>query len=86
MHPGVREDPEGLLVAYRHYEELKAKVTNLKAEADRFKAKLERLTQAGDAVALDYAERIEIEAGQTAKQLMKWLPVLVDWNKSKHYD
>ena len=32
MHPGVREDPEGLLVAYRHYEELKAK--------------LERLTQA----------------------------------------
>jgi predicted RNase H-like nuclease (RuvC/YqgF family) len=50
MHPGVREDPEGLLVAYRHYEELKAEVTNLKAEADRFKAKLERLTQAGDAM------------------------------------
>ena len=34
MHPGVREDPEGLLVAYHHYAELKAK--------------LERLTQAGN--------------------------------------
>ena len=69
MHPGVREDPEGLLVAYHHYAELQAKV--------------ERLTKAGDAVALDYAERIEIEAGETAEQLMKSLPVLVDWNKAK---
>ena len=29
MHPGVREDPEGLLVAYRHYAELKAEVEEL---------------------------------------------------------
>jgi predicted nuclease with TOPRIM domain len=29
MHPGVREDPEGLLVAYRHYAELKAEVERL---------------------------------------------------------
>jgi hypothetical protein len=29
MHPGVREDPEGLLVAYHHYAELKAQVEEL---------------------------------------------------------
>jgi hypothetical protein len=29
MHPGVREDPEGLLVAYRDYAELKAQVEEL---------------------------------------------------------
>jgi hypothetical protein len=81
MHPGVREDPEGLLVAYHHYAELKAEVeeltgllkastyyntsdevTRLKAEVERLtafttctiipneelKAKLERLTKAGN--------------------------------------
>jgi hypothetical protein len=47
------------------------------------KEQVERLTKAGDAVALDYAERIEIEAGETAEQLMKLIPVLVDWNKAK---
>jgi hypothetical protein len=118
MHPGVREDPEGLLVAYHHYAELKSEVeeltgllkastyyntsdevTRLKAEVERLTPLLgdivsfdeyhkllqqvERLTKAGDAVALDYAERIEIEAGETAEQLMKSLPVLVDWNKAK---
>lgn len=29
MHPGVREDPEGQLVAYQHYAELKAQVEEL---------------------------------------------------------
>jgi predicted nuclease with TOPRIM domain len=44
---------------------------------------VERLRKAGDAVALDYAERIEIEAGETAKTLMKTVPVLRDWNAAK---
>jgi hypothetical protein len=43
----------------------------------------ERLRKAGDAVALDYAERIEIEAGETAKTLMKIVPVLREWNAAK---
>jgi 5'-deoxynucleotidase YfbR-like HD superfamily hydrolase len=34
MHPGVREDPEGLLVAYRHYEELKTEVERLTKELE----------------------------------------------------
>jgi hypothetical protein len=29
MHPGVREDPEGMLVAYHLYAELKAEVEEL---------------------------------------------------------
>lgn len=44
---------------------------------------IERLRKAGDAVALDYAERIEIEAGDTAKNLMRKLPVLREWNAAK---
>jgi hypothetical protein len=44
---------------------------------------VERLTKAGDAVALDYAERIEIEAGRTPKTLMKIVPVLREWNDAK---
>jgi hypothetical protein len=53
------------------------------AENARLKAQVERLTKAGDAVALDYAERIEIEAGETAKTLMKIVPVLREWNAAK---
>lgn len=52
-------------------------------EVTRLKAEVERLRKAGDAVALDYAERIEIEAGETAKTLMKTLPVLRDWSAAK---
>jgi cell division protein FtsB len=55
----------------------------LAVECDSLKAEVERLTKAGDAVALDYAERIEIEAGETAKTLMKIVPVLRDWNDAK---
>lgn len=43
----------------------------------------ERVVKAGDAVALDYAERIEIEAGNPAKTLMKTVPVLRDWTAAK---
>ena len=43
----------------------------------------ERVVKAGDAVALDYAERIEIEAGNPAKTLMKTVPVLREWNAAK---
>jgi len=42
-------------------------------------AENERLRKAGDAVALDYAERIEIEAGEPAETLMRNLPVLKAW-------
>ena len=52
-------------------------------EVARLKAEVERLRKAGDAVALDYAERIEIEAGETAKTLMKIVPVLREWNAAK---
>ena len=65
----------------------------LKAEVERLRAAsfvtavpvehYERVVKAGDAVALDYAERIEIEAGETAKTLMKTLPVLRDWTAAK---
>ena len=55
----------------------------LEAENARLKAEVERLRKAGDAVALDYAERIEIEAGETAKTLMKTVPVLREWNAAK---
>ena len=47
------------------------------------RAEVERLRKAGDAVALDYAERIEIEAGNPAKTLMKIVPVLREWNAAK---
>ena len=49
----------------------------------RLKAEVERLRKAGDAVALDYAERIEIEAGNPAKTLMKTVPVLREWKAAK---
>lgn len=67
--------------------------TSLKAEVERLRAssfvtavpveQYERVVKAGDAVALDYAERIEIEAGETAKTLMSKLPVLREWNEAK---
>jgi hypothetical protein len=47
------------------------------------KAENERLRAAGDAVALDYAERIEIEAGEPADSLMRTLPVLKAWLAAK---
>lgn len=55
----------------------------LAEENTRLKDEVERLRKAGDAVALDYAERIEIEAGKTVKTLMKTLPVLREWNDAK---
>ena len=58
-------------------------IPDLVAENATLKAEVERLRKAGDAVALDYAERIEIEAGETAKTLMKKLPVLREWNAAK---
>ena len=81
----------------KHYQkriaELKAENEALKAEVERLRAssfvtavpveQYERVIKAGDAVALDYAERIEIEAGETAKTLMKTLPVLRDWTAAK---
>ena len=65
----LAEHPQGDFVDYQDY--------------DRLKAEVERLIKAGDAVALDYAERIEIEAGNPAKTLMKTVPVLRDWNAAK---
>ena len=50
---------------------------------DIVQADVERLIKAGDAVALDYAERIEIEAGDSVKNLMRKLPVLREWNAAK---
>jgi hypothetical protein len=77
--------------------ELNAENARLKAEVEQLmifcnctlipnkelQARVERLTKAGDAVALDYAERIEIEAGKTAETLMKVVPVLRHWNAVK---
>jgi hypothetical protein len=60
MHPGVREDPEGLLVAYHHYAELKAEV--------------ERLTKAIDLTIIDLDERHErqdLRAWEFAELLRK---------------
>ena len=72
---------------------LKTEVKRLNVEVDILRAssfvtavsveQYERVVKAGDAVALDYAERIEIEAGETAKTLMKTLPVLREWNAAK---
>ena len=84
-------------VPSEEYEKLKAEVGELceaiklasevgikmADEVTRLKAENERLRKAGDAVALDYAERIEIEAGDTAKNLMRKLPVLREWNAAK---
>lgn len=69
LHPHIIESKDGFMVYYEDYAWLKAEV--------------ERLTKAGDAVALDYAERIEIEAGETAKTLMNIVPVLRDWNAAR---
>ena len=68
---------------YADYEALADENTKLRDQIARLKAEVERLRKAGDAVALDYAERIEIEAGETVKTLMKTLPVLREWNAAK---
>ena len=60
-----------------------AAMVQAQSEVTRLKAENARLRKAGDAVALDYAERIEIEAGETAKTLMKTVPVLREWNAAK---
>jgi hypothetical protein len=56
----VRTDPEGLLIAYGHYVELKAEVERLNealfkhaTENHRLQVQRERLTKVGDAMA-DY--------------------------------
>ena len=69
------------------------RIERLKAEVERLRASsfvtavpcehYERVVKAGDAVAWDYAERIEIEAGRTPKVLMKIVPVLREWNAAK---
>ena len=93
----MQSDEEGQYVEWRDYkraldeiEMLKHSIKYWEIEAkvdhDRWLRCLEdneRLRKAGDAVALDYAERIEIEAGETAKTLMKIVPVLRDWNAAK---
>ena len=72
----MKEQPDPL-TAYLYAAELS------KDNVRRLKAFAERLIKAGDAVALDYAERIEIEAGQPAKTLMRKLPVLRSWAAAK---
>lgn len=72
---------------------LQSENARLKAEVERLRSssfvtavpieQYERLVKAGDAVALDYAERIEIEAGRTPKVLMKIVPVLREWVAAK---
>lgn len=52
-------------------------------EIARLKAENKLLRKAGDEVALQYAERIEIEAGQTVQTLMQTLPVLKAWQQAK---
>ena len=89
----VNELAAGLKLASEVGIKIADEVTRLKAENERLRAAsfvtavpvkhYERLLKAGDAVALDYAERIEIEAGETAKTLMKTLPVLREWNAAK---
>ena len=89
----MRTDPKGGYVNYSDYLELQNQPDALTAylyaaelakdDIKTLKAEIERLRKAGDAVALDYAERIEIEAGNPAKTLMKTVPVLRDWNAAK---
>jgi len=76
---------------------LETAVARLKAEVERLDTLCKQLMaqhsdiscenimlrKAGDAVALDYAERIEIEAGNPAKTLMKTVPVLREWQAAK---
>jgi hypothetical protein len=57
MHPGVREDPEGLLVGYHHYAELKAEV--------------ERLRFIGDEIIMD-VYRSECLTDKWCKMARKW--------------
>lgn len=73
---------EGSLLGSPHWEHPEGEWVKWEDYA-RLKDEVERLRKAGDAVALDYAERIEIEAGETAKTLMKIVPVLRDWNAAK---
>ena len=68
---------------HKDYEALADEHTKLIDRNARLKAEVARLRKAGDAVALDYAERIEIEAGETAKTLMKIVPVLREWTAAK---
>jgi hypothetical protein len=90
----LRKELEESQENYHLVNELAGKeMTRLKAELARLRASsfvtavpvehYERIIKAGDAVALDYAERIEIEAGNPAKTLMKTVPVLRDWNAAK---
>jgi len=76
--------------AWHENARLKAEVDRLQSihsidsiAIEQLKSEVERLTKAGDELALDYAERIEIEAGETAKTLMNIVPVLRDWNAAK---
>lgn len=76
---------------------LRAQVERLKAEVERLnafttrtiipneqlQAQVDRLIKAGNAVAWDYADRIEIEAGISASDLMESLPSLINWNAAK---
>jgi hypothetical protein len=67
MHPGVREDPEGLLVAYRHYADLKDK--------------LEKLTKAGDAMASSIQFNEEMAKDYNGKTIVH--QSVKRWNAAK---
>ncbi len=83
----VRTDPQGALIAYGHYEELKAENARLKAEVEHLlifcnctlipskelQAKVERLTKAGDAM----ASGLQGMAGERPKALAD------EWNAAK---
>jgi hypothetical protein len=51
MHPGVREDPQGLLVAYRDYDRLKAALLGSKHINNHLKQELEETKRERDQLA-----------------------------------
>jgi hypothetical protein len=79
----LKAEVERLNAMANECEHLHKGIYSLSLNVLQLKAEVERLRKAGDAVALDYAERIEIEAGETAKTLMKTVPVLREWNAAK---
>jgi hypothetical protein len=58
----------------------KAELTDCKAEADRFKAEVERLRKAGDAMAFHYQELVRIEWGNMTTHIA---PSIVRWTAAK---
>jgi chromosome segregation ATPase len=62
----VRTDPEGMLIAYGHYVELKAENARLKAEVERLSAELSNITGWGRGLESDLswarAELMQVKA------------------------